>query len=491
MAKSKQSIKMELVKQIKNNFPHYSSKKKKEKKEIIKQVIDSYKKTGQDISALNQSKAEQLGLIDYSYNPININDMRKLIIQYNRRRFYKNKAKKHIIDAELLSIEDLVDWELINKLLIGGNYTPGRRSIFPYQFFKAELLKNLKYPEISYRKYDKEEINNPERKQNRAFIGLKSSDKITHDQLSKFRSELAYTNLLNVLIYFVTLFVDNKDFGEKSFNVIDSTEIAEKISSYPLHKEKINGETIRFYNKMDADLGVRRKKRDKSTFFVGYRMHTLTIVDPETQEAYPLLSILSPANHHDSQFLKPILELAKTIGLEIKLIVGDQAYGSEGEYEEIESKYDVLLLNTPKEVVSAPEFVNKKNGEVYKDALCSFPMTYIGRTENNSHEFHCNACSNTCPFDNSCSKVRFIKVDSGLFGPIPFNHNKYAKDALKMRKVAERPFNLIKHRDGLEPLRTHGIVNSTFVALSSNISTLLIELAGYRKKKKKNATNVA
>ena len=52
-----------------------------------------------------------------------------------------------------------------------------------------------------------------------------------------------------------------------------------------------------------------------------------------------------------------------------------------------------------------------------------------------------------------------------------------------MRKVAERPFNLIKHRDGLEPLRTRGMVNSTFVALSSNMTTLLIEIAGYRKKK--------
>jgi len=53
-----------------------------------------------------------------------------------------------------------------------------------------------------------------------------------------------------------------------------------------------------------------------------------------------------------------------------------------------------------------------------------------------------------------------------------------------MRKVAERPFNLIKHRDGLEPLRTKGIENSTFVAGLANITTLLIEIAGYRKKKK-------
>ena len=57
-----------------------------------------------------------------------------------------------------------------------------------------------------------------------------------------------------------------------------------------------------------------------------------------------------------------------------------------------------------------------------------------------------------------------------------------AQKIVAMRKVAERPFNLIKHRDGLEPLRTKGIHNSTFVAGIANITTLLIEIAGYRKK---------
>jgi hypothetical protein len=55
-----------------------------------------------------------------------------------------------------------------------------------------------------------------------------------------------------------------------------------------------------------------------------------------------------------------------------------------------------------------------------------------------------------------------------------------------MRKVAERPFNLIKHRDGLEPLRTKGIHNSTVAATIANIATLLIEIAGHRKTVKTN-----
>ena len=53
-----------------------------------------------------------------------------------------------------------------------------------------------------------------------------------------------------------------------------------------------------------------------------------------------------------------------------------------------------------------------------------------------------------------------------------------------MRKVAERPFNLLKHREGLEPLRTLSSNTTRTVTVIANIATLLIEIAGYRHKKK-------
>ena len=61
-----------------------------------------------------------------------------------------------------------------------------------------------------------------------------------------------------------------------------------------------------------------------------------------------------------------------------------------------------------------------------------------------------------------------------------------------MAKNAERPFNLIKHRDGLEPLRPKGIHNANVVAGIANITTLLIEISGYRRKKqvKEQATTI-
>ena len=100
--------------------------------------------------------------------------MKKLMTQKQTKiiPLLPNASIKYIQDPELKDIYDVVNWNLINRLLADKNYTPGKREILPVQFFKAELLKNLKYAEFSYRKYTANEINNLERKQYRAFIGF-------------------------------------------------------------------------------------------------------------------------------------------------------------------------------------------------------------------------------------------------------------------------------------------------------------------------------
>jgi hypothetical protein len=70
-------------------------------------------------------------------------------------------------------------------------------------------------------------------------------------------------------------------------------------------------------------------------------------------------------------------------------------------------------------------------------------------------------------------------LDAGFFGPLPY-FLKAAQQALDLRKVIERPFNLLKHRQGLEPLRTQSQESTTTVTIVANIANLLIELAGYR-----------
>ena len=480
MAKSDKYIRAAIIKQIKEKYTNFNQLKAKDKKEILNDLWPLMQN-----SNIQLSEEEILGIHKLPDNIITLRDMKLRMLENKKWRHYMNPKINAINDDELRFLEELIDWRLINQLLVNKKYTPGKRDIHPVQFFKAELLKQLKYPEISYRKYDEREINNPERKENRAFLLLRGCQRITHDQLSKFRASLDYRSLLNVLVYFIALFLDSKDLKEACFHGVDSTELAVKLKPYPLFKATVGGEKIRFYSDIDCDLGRRRNKRDKSRYILGYRMHTLTVIDPQSGQAYPLISLLAAANHHDSNFLETLLKLAQAIGLDVKLVVADQAYGSEQEYDVFYNTYGARLLNNPKEIVRAPQYVDRDNGQVRKNSLCEFPMKYMGRDIQKGHEFHCNANDYQCPFENSCDKIRFIKMDSGLFGLLPVHHIKQAGKALQMRKVIERPFNLIKHRDGLEPLRTKGMVNSTFAAVTSNITTLVIELAGFRKKMKK------
>jgi hypothetical protein len=292
------------------------------------------------------------------------------------------------------------------------------------------------------------------------------------------------------MVYFICLFLEKASLSSSTFYAVDSTELAAKVSPYPLFKLKIGDQYIRFYQDLDADVGSRRPKRDRSKFIVGYRLHTLTVIDADNEMAYPLLSLLAPANHHDSNFLSYLVEFGKRIGLPLNIIAADQAYGQAEETTELQNKHHVTILNTPKELTKLPEHVDEQTYEVYRHSYCSVAMEYRGKDESFKHEFHCQAQPGECPLQGSCDKIRLIPVDSGAFGQIP-SFFPEAQRINQMRKVVERPFNLIKHRDGLEPLRSKGIENSTFVAGVANITTLLIEIAGYRKKKKNKDVQIS
>ena len=473
-----------VVKRIKKKFPKFSTHTKKRKKEILtniwNEVYNNY-----DIShEPNLSKQDLLNLEPLPKNVITIDQMKKRMSEKQVKLLplaAPGKAK-HITDPELKAIDDSVDWELINQLLALPNYMPGKRELLPVQFFKAELLKHLKYPEFSYRKYCEHEINKAERKEHRAFIGLKPGQTINHSQLSQFRTSLTFRQLVNIMVYFICLFQENKQLGSSTFHAIDSSEVAARISPYPLFKMKLGNDTVRVYQDIDADVGTRRQKRDKSMFVVGYRLHTLTVIDAQTQIAYPLLSLIAPANHHDSNFLELLIDFGRMIGLQLNIVTTDQAYGDVDELESIQKKHHVTVLNAPKELAKLPKHVDAKTYGVRKDAFCTTDMGYAGCDDEYGHEFHCNATPGECPLDGTCSKLRFVPVDTGIFGKIPYFLDG-AQKIVAMRKVAERPFNLIKHRDGLEPLRSKGIHNAMVVAGIANITTLLIEIAGYRRKK--------
>lgn len=488
MSKPLKDIKRLVRKQIKKVYPNFNRLTKKLKKKVLKDICTEVYATYDMTTEVTAPSHELLNICELPEEIITIDQMQNRIKQKKRSWLFQHlpyRRLNDIKDRELRDIIEMIDWDLLNEQLLHRNYTAGKREIIPVQFFRAELLKHLKYPELSYRKYADREINNKERKENRTFIGLKRNQEISHSQLSQFRSSVNFSQLANVMVYFICLFFEKRPLSSSTFYAVDSSELAVKVSPYPLFKLKIGDQYIRFYQDIDADVGSRRQKRDKSRFVVGYRLHTLTIIDAEREKAFPLLSILAPANHHDSNFLSFLIEFGKRIGLPLNIVATDQAYGEAEETTNIQMKHNVTVLNTPKKLTKLPVNVDEQTYEVYKNSFCPVVMEYRGKDKSFKHEFHCQAQPGECPLQGSCDKIRFIPVDSGAFGQIPSFFGE-AQRINQMRKVAERPFNLIKHRDGLEPLRTKGIENSTFVAGLANITTLLIEIAGYRKKKKNN-----
>jgi hypothetical protein len=479
-------IKSTIRKQLKSEYPNWKRLTRKEKRSIAKKVLDEVVK-GYDFEKTIQTPlAELLGIEEQiPTNRIkNIEEMGRYIkMHYSSCLFKLNKKQNDLFkkDEELRFIDDLLDDGIINKLLSYEGYTPSMREFFPCQFLRAELLKAIKYPEISYRKFCSNEYMGMERKLNRLFIGLplNQNKQINHVQLSQFRASLTFTQMANITVYILRHFFQSGLLSDHILHSIDSTELPIDCQRL-LASFTINGQKIRIYDDIDSDCGRRRKKRDKSIYVVGYRLHTLTVIDAKTGYSYPLISLLAPANHHDSKLLAPLVNLGKAIGIDLKLITADQAYNdSDGTFFK---ETGVHLITPSKSVVSVPENVNTNTNTVTCNDMCTIPMEYVGYEEG-YHEYKCGAVSGECPFAHKCPQFRQIPIDGGLFQQIPFD-TEHVEKVIDIRKNAERPFNLLKKREGLETTRVRNQHNLLARCTFTGIVTLLLEMSGTRKKKK-------
>lgn len=355
------------------------------------------------------------------------------------------------------------------------------RSIFPSNLFRAELLRAIKYPEISYRKFCTDEYFGLDRKQNRVFTGLSLSKKemIDHTQLSKFRTSLTFVQQVNLLVYILHHFNQSGLLGDNVLHGIDSTELANDCTR-PLVTLNIQGKKVRIYNDLDCDCGKRRNKRDKSAYVIGYRLHTLTAINAKTGHSFPLVSLLAPANHHDSHFLPFLINLAQTMGLDVRLVTADEAYhDKDGSLFE---ETGVIVTTPPSSKVSLPEFTDGDTGAVFCNDACLFPMLHVG-VEQQSHEYKCSAGPGECQFSSICPQYRFIPVNGGLFQRIP-HHTDLIERAHDIRKNCERPFNLLKNQTGLETVRVRSQHATMARCTLSSIAVLLIEMAGKRRKQR-------
>ena len=480
------NIRRILKQQLKRDHPHWKKLPKKDKKAIVKNLLTEAVKE-YDFSQIVDAPLEELIGIEGQQPTagiMNLKEMSEFIDCFNKGRLIDIKCddriSRYIQDDELKFIHNLLDDRIINALLSYRGYTPSMRYFFPSQFFRAELLKAIKYPEFSYRKFCGDECMGMERKRNRIFMGLPLNKKmkIDHTQLSQFRSSLTFSQLVNLLVYILHHFFQSGLLGDFSLHGVDSTELA-NFCRTPLASVKVKGKKIRIYNDLDCDCGKRRKKRDKSDFVVGYRLHVLTAIDAKTGHSFPLVSMLAPANHHDSLFLKPLVQLAQAMGIDLKLISADEAYNDkDGSLQEM----GVRLITPASSKAKLPENVDAETKAVMCNEFCEIPMQIVGSGEG-VHEFKCAANSGECIRSGTCQQFREIPFDSGYFQPM-FHGSEHAKESVGIRKNAERPNNLLKNQTGLEDVRVrsqHALLART---VFSNIGTLLLEMAGTRRKEK-------
>lgn len=479
-------IKNEVIAQLKKEYPNWKRIPKKMKKKIANEVLLEVV-GGYDFKQSITTPVENLLGIENQVpvkGIIGLDKMAQYIEKVHCDRILKlssyNRSPIYIKDKELQFIDQLIDDRVINTILAYDGYSPAMRDILPCQCFRAELLKAIRYPEVSYRKFCTNEYLGADRKQNRVFIGLPlhRSTTIEHTRLSKFRSGLTFVQQVNLLVYILYHFYQSGLLGDRTICSVDSTELSNDCR-IPIASITVHGKKVRIYSDLDCDCGARRKKRDKSVYVVGYRLHTLTVIDAESKQSYPLVSLVAPANHHDSSFLPFLVKLAQAMGLDIKLITADEAYHDKD--GSMFKETGVIVTTPPSSLVNLPENATT-DGEVFCHDECSIPMRHIGR-EGQKLEYKCNAEPGQCHLSESCSQCRFVEMDRGLFQRIPFNSNGL-KEAHEIRKNCERPFNLLKNQTGLEKLRVRSQHATMARCTFASIAVLLIKMAGQRKKKK-------
>lgn len=239
----RKNIRRLVKRQLKYNHPHWKKMKKKAKKKLLKQVMDEVMNNYDFSQPVNIPIEELTGIEDQvpSKGIKNITEMAEYIDNfYSNNLFGLDKRRKpftEIVDQELKFIDDLFDDPIINSLLAPKDYSAPHRKIQPYQLFRMEILKVIKYPEISYRKFCTDEYFGRERKQNRRFVRLplNTNEQIDHTELCHFRASLSFTQLMNILVYILHHLGKSGCLENSVIHGIDSTELPSE-TNYPLCK---------------------------------------------------------------------------------------------------------------------------------------------------------------------------------------------------------------------------------------------------------------
>jgi hypothetical protein len=152
-------IKAIIRKQLKTNCRDWKRLKKREKREIAKKY---WMKCWQSYDFKKEVETDKLELLGIEQQKLtsgmmNLNGMARFIESHENDVLFRLNRKRRnpscLQDKELIFIDNLLDDTIINRLLSYDGFTPSMREFFPSNFLRAELLKSIKYPEISYRKF--------------------------------------------------------------------------------------------------------------------------------------------------------------------------------------------------------------------------------------------------------------------------------------------------------------------------------------------------
>lgn len=485
----KKSIREWAKQMLRQKVPEFTRLPRQEKRARIRAVVDAIGKileVGGDFAGVPElSQLERIGLGELPEDVLTLKEATEMIEDSQRTLVDLGSARRRrlIEDPLLRVIDEQLSDEILNRILAPPGFTPRKRDWMPSSLFRTELLRTLKYPEFSVRKFCTEMKKVKKFAEERAFCGMPAyrNKTISHSSLSAFRNSMSLGMCLNLMVYMAAIFLRSGRLSGAGVFALDSTDVATQSNARILGKVVFpDGEAIRWYGDLDADCGTRRKKRDKSEMFVGYRVHTLCAVDAKTQHAFPLFSLAVAPNHHDSQMLEPILALARSIGLELRVLLGDDAYADVSKQRELLAEDDIILLTPDRESTLPPRGVDPVSGEVRCSPECPVPMRWDGfDKDERKHIFSCADEDGDCFLQNRCPKEMLIPLDTGLMRAIPNCVNGCA-DLMNLRKVAERPFNLMKNMDGLEPCRMRTKKSVSAQVVFSQCAGIFKVIAGMR-----------
>ena len=290
---------------------------KKQKKALVEEALHEVMASYKPGQATDVPLHELTSMPALPADIIPLSEMGKFI--ENRTRgflpFTNYCYQRYLDDQELRLIDSLLDDRVLNDLLASPSFTPAMRQVFPAQLLRAELLKAWRYANMSYRRSCLLLVNRLENKSVRAFLHLPLHKKILvhHSQLSQFRSTLTIPQMVNLMVYVTHLLVKEiklpQPFKICGWIPLIWPVLAVRAFGNARRRQK----KVRIYTELDVDCGKRRKKRNKSEYFVGYRLHSLTVIDPHSGHNYPLLSLVAPTNHHDNLLLPQLVAFGQAI----------------------------------------------------------------------------------------------------------------------------------------------------------------------------------